>query len=46
MPALFTRADCVEEAWRIVDPVLGEPPPVEQYVPGSWGPPKARELIA
>ncbi len=35
----------VEEAWRIVDPVLeGGPPPVV-YEPGSWGPPEARALV-
>lgn len=37
-PTLFARQDYVEEAWRIVDPVLKEPPPVAEYEPGSWGP--------
>jgi glucose-6-phosphate 1-dehydrogenase len=35
---LFAREDYVEEAWRIVDPVLKEPSPVYEYEPGSWGP--------
>jgi glucose-6-phosphate 1-dehydrogenase len=28
----------VEEAWRIVDPVLKAVTPVQQYDPGTWGP--------
>jgi glucose-6-phosphate 1-dehydrogenase len=38
---LFAREDSVEEAWRIVDPVLAAPPPVHAYAPGSWGPAEA-----
>jgi glucose-6-phosphate 1-dehydrogenase len=38
---LFAREDSVEEAWRIVDPVLAAPPPVHVYAPGSWGPAEA-----
>jgi glucose-6-phosphate 1-dehydrogenase len=34
----FARQDYVEEAWRIVDPVLDDATPVYQYEPGSWGP--------
>jgi glucose-6-phosphate 1-dehydrogenase len=34
----FARQDYVEEAWRIVDPVLAEESPVRVYEPGSWGP--------
>jgi glucose-6-phosphate 1-dehydrogenase len=36
--SLFARQDFVEEAWRIVQPVLDEPPPVHEYAPGTWGP--------
>ena len=36
--ALFAREDYVEEAWRIVDPLLKSPPPVIDYEPGTWGP--------
>ena len=43
---LFARADGVEAAWRIVNPVLSEHPPVHSYEPGAWGPPAANELIA
>jgi len=37
----FARQDAVEEAWRIVDPVLSMPKPLHVYEPGSWGPPAA-----
>src|SRR4030095_16953323 len=36
--ALFARMDYVEEAWRIVDPVLKANTPVREYEPGTWGP--------
>jgi glucose-6-phosphate 1-dehydrogenase len=35
---LFAREDYVEEAWRIVDPVLSRGTPVYEYEPGTWGP--------
>jgi glucose-6-phosphate 1-dehydrogenase len=35
---LFAREDYVEEAWRIVDPVLKAGTPLYEYEPGSWGP--------
>jgi glucose-6-phosphate 1-dehydrogenase len=35
---LFAREDYVEEAWRIVDPVLKQATPVFEYAPGTWGP--------
>jgi glucose-6-phosphate 1-dehydrogenase len=37
---LFAREDYVEEAWRIVDPVLKAGTPVHDYEPGTWGPPE------
>ena len=37
----FTRQDGVEETWRIMQPLLDAPPPVQPYAPGSWGPPAA-----
>jgi glucose-6-phosphate 1-dehydrogenase len=42
----FTREDGVEECWRIVEPLLESPPPVEVYEPGSWGPSGADQLAA
>ena len=36
--SLFAREDYVEEAWRIVDPVLKAGTPVYDYEPSSWGP--------
>jgi glucose-6-phosphate 1-dehydrogenase len=35
---LFAREDYVEEAWRIVDPVLKTPTPIFEYEQGTWGP--------
>jgi glucose-6-phosphate 1-dehydrogenase len=35
---LFAREDYVEEAWRIVDPVLKSSTPVIEYEANSWGP--------
>jgi len=35
---LFAREDYVEEAWRIVDPLLATTTPVYSYEPGTWGP--------
>jgi glucose-6-phosphate 1-dehydrogenase len=43
---LFARADGVQQAWRVVQPILDDPPPVLEYEPGTWGPPQADELIA
>jgi len=44
--ALFTRDDCVEEAWRVLDPIIGDKVPVHKYKPGTWGPKQADALIA
>src|SRR5271157_595837 len=42
----FTREDGVEETWRIIQPLLDDPPPVELYKPGSWGPAGAHKLLS
>ncbi len=44
--SLFTREDSVEETWRIVQPLLDAPPPVQTYAQGSWGPAGADKLVA
>jgi glucose-6-phosphate 1-dehydrogenase len=44
--ARFARQDYVEEAWRIIEPVLDDSTPIEQYEPGSWGPPAADQAVA
>jgi len=44
--SLFARYDSVEEAWRIVDPILGIQTPVAEYEPGTWGPADANRIIA
>jgi glucose-6-phosphate 1-dehydrogenase len=43
-PGVFAREDYVEEAWRIVDPVLHLPSPPTAYVPGTWGPHEQDDL--
>jgi glucose-6-phosphate 1-dehydrogenase len=43
---LFAREDYVEEAWRIVDPVLKSPTPVHEYEPGTWGPKDADSRVS
>lgn len=48
---LFMRADQVEAAWKIIEPILQtwqKRPPVDfpNYAPDSWGPEDAEELIA
>jgi glucose-6-phosphate 1-dehydrogenase len=42
----FTRQDSVEETWRIYESLLGQPPPVHPYAPGTWGPAEAEKLVA
>jgi glucose-6-phosphate 1-dehydrogenase len=43
---LFARQDGVEAAWEIVDPILKDPPAVQPYEPGTWGPADAGRLAA
>jgi glucose-6-phosphate 1-dehydrogenase len=42
---LFAREDYVEEAWRIVDPVLKANTPVYEYEPGTWGPTEVEQRL-
>jgi glucose-6-phosphate 1-dehydrogenase len=42
----FTRQDGVEETWRVMQPLLDNPPPVHSYAPGTWGPEAADGLVA
>jgi len=42
---LFARQDGVEESWRVIDGVVGNPNPVSTYPAGSWGPPEADDLL-
>lgn len=44
-PFRFARADYVDEAWRIVDPVLQSGGPVYEYAPGTWGPSEAASIV-
>jgi glucose-6-phosphate 1-dehydrogenase len=42
----FARQDGIEEAWRVMQPLLDAPPPVHPYEPGTWGPQAADGLLA
>lgn len=47
---LFTRSDGIEAAWRVIDSILqgwqtSSAPPLAPYVPGSWGPAAAEQLL-
>jgi glucose-6-phosphate 1-dehydrogenase len=42
----FAREEAVEETWRVVQPLLDAPPPVEVYRQGSWGPTAAGHLVS
>lgn len=44
--ARFARQDGIEEAWRIMQPLIDRPVDVQPYTPGSWGPTSADDLIA
>jgi glucose-6-phosphate 1-dehydrogenase len=41
----FARMDYVDEAWRIVDPVLALDEPPYEYDPGTWGPREADAIL-
>ena len=48
-PTLFTRADEVEAAWNLIDPIeeawRSGVPPLGTYAAGTWGPTAAAELL-
>lgn len=49
--SLFTRSDEIEACWRLVDPVIQSwerdgIPELLSYLPGTWGPPEADDLLA
>jgi glucose-6-phosphate 1-dehydrogenase len=48
--SLFARADEVERAWQIIDPILAaweqtQSPPLYEYVPGLWGPTESTDWM-
>ena len=43
---LFPRWEVIEETWRIVQPLLDSPPPLELYERGTWGPATADAMAA
>jgi glucose-6-phosphate 1-dehydrogenase len=42
----FAREDYVEEAWRIVDPVLKAGTPIYEYEPNTWGPSEVNQQVS
>jgi len=44
--SLFTRPDGLAAVWKAVGPLLENRPRIAPYAAGSWGPAKARDLIA
>ena len=44
--SLFTNDECVEAAWTVVDRVLSEGEPAQEYERGSWGPSSADNVVA
>jgi len=42
----FTRQDGVEEAWRVLQPLIDAPPPVHPYAKGTWGPAEADRIMS
>jgi glucose-6-phosphate 1-dehydrogenase len=45
-PTLFAREDAVEASWAIVEPILGNASPIQDYQPDTWGPADAARLTA
>jgi glucose-6-phosphate 1-dehydrogenase len=43
--ALFTSSSGIEQLWEISQPLLENPPPVEPYAPGTWGPDSIDKLV-
>jgi glucose-6-phosphate 1-dehydrogenase len=44
--SLFTRSYGIERLWEISEPLLENPPPVEPYPVGSYGPESVKQLVA
>ena len=49
--SLFTRSDAIEQAWRLIDPVIAgwektDQPPLVTYQKGTWGPKESDDLLA
>ena len=43
---LFTDATGLEQLWNASQRLLDDPPPLQRYAPGSWGPDAMHYLIA
>jgi glucose-6-phosphate 1-dehydrogenase len=42
----FARQDAVEETWRVVQPLIDVPTPIEVYEKGTWGPKSSDKLVS
>ena len=42
--SLFAREDSVEAAWRVVNPILGNLTPIEEYPANTWGPAEVESI--
>ncbi|MGH8982211.1 MAG: glucose-6-phosphate dehydrogenase, partial [Acidimicrobiales bacterium] len=43
---LFTTAESIERLWEVSEPLLDDPPPIQAYPQGSWGPAGMHSLVA
>ncbi|MGH2987196.1 MAG: glucose-6-phosphate dehydrogenase [Solirubrobacterales bacterium] len=43
--SLFPNQSSIEQTWRVVQPLLDDPPPIQPYEPGTWGPEAASQLL-
>ncbi|MGW1541497.1 glucose-6-phosphate dehydrogenase [Streptomyces sp. NPDC002309] len=43
--SLFTSAEGIDRLWEVAEPLLTQPPPVEPYAKGSWGPEGIQRLV-
>ncbi|HEX8009901.1 MAG TPA: glucose-6-phosphate dehydrogenase (NADP(+)) [Casimicrobiaceae bacterium] len=42
---VFERSEAIMAQWRVIDPLQREPPPVEPYARGTWGPAAAQRIV-
>jgi len=43
--SLFIQAGAIERLWEISAPLLDNPPPIQPYAPGTWGPQQALDHL-
>jgi glucose-6-phosphate 1-dehydrogenase len=45
-PTMFAREDYVEEAWRVIDPIVSAGTKIYDYEPNTWGPTVVNQTVA